>query len=174
MVTRETGKRPGRGAWQLRIGGRLTIAVTLVMLAVVTMAPSADAARAWCRTDPIVVLDGTLADVFVSGPLLAPLKVTGPTKLIITVPEGVRTQMILTDLGFLRGYDYTFKQSSELTKTDEGIEVRVEVYVPSRDSKMPIKVEFAPRLLGILWPDSVEGTANQWITLNTFLKRGLL
>jgi hypothetical protein len=155
--------------------------LTLVTLAFVAMAPAASAARAWCRTDPIVVIDGTLADVFVSGPLLASLTVTGPTKMIITVPEGVKTQMILSDLGFLHGYDYEFRQSSDLQKTRRGVEVRVEVYVPARDDSMPVRVEFSPRALGLLGvlglnpaTVSAEGTANEWITLNAFLKYGLL
>ncbi len=170
MTMGETG-RSGR---RLPVRARLLLVFTLVTLAFVVMAPGASAARAWCRTDPVVVIDGTLADVFVSGPLLAPLKVTGPTKMIVTVPEGVKTQLILTDLGFLRGYDVKFVQSSDLQKTDKGVEVRVEVYVPARDSSMPIKVEFSPRLLGLLNTDSVEGTANQWVTLETFLAYGLL
>ena len=174
MLTGDNEQAPGRRARRIPAQSRLLVVVTMVTLAFIVMAPGASAARAWCRTDPIVVIDGTLADVFVSGPLLAPLKVTGPTKLIITVPEGVTTRMILTDLGFLRGYDYKLKQSSDLQKTSEGIEVRVDVYVPARDSSMPIKVEFAPRLLGLLWTDSAEGTANQWITLNTVLRPGLL
>ena len=158
----------------MTVFSRLLVVTTLVALMSIVLAPGASAARAWCRTDPIVVLDGTLADVFVSGPVLAPLKVTGPTKLIVTVPEGVKAHLILTDLGFLRGYDFKFKHSSELQKTDEGIQVRVEVYVPARDSKMPINVEFSPRVLGLLNPDSAEGTANQWITLDTYLAYGLL
>jgi hypothetical protein len=162
------------GGRRLPVRARLLLVFTLVTLAFVVMAPGTSAARAWCRTDPIVVIDGTLADVFVSGPLLAPLKVTGPTKMIVTVPEGVKAHMILHDLGFLRGYDSKFQYSSELQKTDKGTEIRVEVYVPARDSRMPIKVEFSPRLLGILAPEGVEGTANQWITLETVLERGLL
>lgn len=173
MDTGEMARSPRRRR-RIPARSRLLVVLTLAALMFVVMAPAASAARAWCRTDPIVVIDGTLADVFVSGPLLAPLKVTGPTRLIITVPEGVKTSMILTDLGFLRGYDYQLKQSSELRKTGRDIDVRIEVYVPARDSSMPVKVEFAPRLLGILWPDSAEGTANQWITLNTVLRTGLL
>jgi len=170
-MTSNAGQRSGL---RLPVKSRLLLVFTLVTLAFVVMAPGASAARAWCRTDPLVVIDGTIADVFVSGPLLAPLTVTGPTKMIVTVPEGVKTQLILTDLGFLRGYDVKFEQSSELQKTDKGVEVRVEVYVPARDSTMPIKVEFSPRLLGLLNPDGVEGTANQWMTLETFLAYGLL
>lgn len=166
------GVRPGPR--RIPVRARLLLVFTLVTLAFVVLAPGASAARVWCRTDPIVVIDGTLADVFVSGPLLAPMKVTGPTKMIVTVPEGVKTNMILQDLGFLRGYDFKFIQSSELQKTATGTEIRVEVYVPARDSSMPIKVEFSPRLLGILAPEAVEGTANQWITLETVLEPGLL
>ena len=177
----EKGQNSKRRAWSLPVRTRLMLVLTLVALAVVATAPAASAARAWCRTDPIVVIDGTFADVFVSGPLLAPLTVTGPTQLIITVPEGVKTQMILTDLGFLHGYDYEFRQSSDLKKTRRGVEVRVEVYVPASDDSMPVKVEFSPRLLGLLGvlglnpaTVSAEGTANEWITLNAFLKSGLL
>ena len=124
-MTSNAGQRSGL---RLPVKSRLLLVFTLVTLAFVAMAPGASAARAWCRTDPLVVIDGTIADVFVSGPLLAPLKVTGPTKLVVTVPEGVTTQLILTDLGFLRGYDVKFQQSSELQKTDKGVEVRVQVY----------------------------------------------
>jgi hypothetical protein len=166
------GVSPGRR--RLPVRARLLLVFSLVTLAFVVLAPGASAARAWCRTDPLIVVDGTLADVFVSGPLTAPLKVTGPTKMIVTVPEGVKAHLILQDLGFLRGYDFKFVQSSELQKTDKGIEIRIEVYVPARDSSMPIKVEFSPRLLGILAPEGVEGTANEWITLDTVLVRGLL
>lgn len=174
MQTGEMGRRSGWRGRRLPVRARLLLVFTLVALASIALAPAASAARVWCRTDPIVAIDGTLADVFVSGPLDAPLKVTGPTKMVVTVPEGVSTYLILMDFGFGRGYDVTFKQSRALKTTAKGIQVKVEVYVPSNDSRMPIKVEFAPRLLGILWPDSVEGTANQWITLNTVLKPGLL
>lgn len=166
-MAHDTGKwsRWVRGS---RMGSRLLVVLVVVTLASIVLAPTTSAARLWCRTDPIVLIDGKLADVFVSGPLTAPLKVTGPTKMVVSVPEGVRTQMILQDLGFLRGYDFKFQESSELQKTDAGVEMRIEVYVPARDN-MPIRVEFAPRLLGILWPESVYGTANQWITLDVIL-----
>jgi hypothetical protein len=53
--------------------------------------------------------------------------------------------------------------------TDNGIEVLVEVFVPATDDEMPVRVEFAPRILGILWPASAEGTANSWVRLRTEL-----
>jgi hypothetical protein len=113
------------------------------------------------------LIDGAIADVFVSAPLTAPLKVTGPTEVVITVPEGVETAVVLTDLGFGRGETVTFKESARLRRTADGVQLKVAVRVPARDDEMPVRVEFAPRILGILWPDSAEGTANDWVVLRT-------
>jgi hypothetical protein len=128
------------------------------------------AGTAWCRSDPILVIDNTLTQVFVSGPLTAPLRVTGPTEVIVTVPTGVRADLILTDLGFGRGWDVTIKESSSLRHNHRihGTEVLVSVYVPAR-TDMPIRLETSTRLLGILSPASVEGTANSWVHLKTRL-----
>ena len=129
----------------------------------------ADAATAWCRTDPIVVINDVIVDIFVSAPLTAPLKVTGPTQVEVTVPVGVKAWTLLTDLGFGRGEVVTYKQSDRLRVRNGVVEVKVRVYVPSRDSSMPVRVEFAPRILGILNPDSAQGTANSWVALTTDL-----
>jgi len=130
---------------------------------------NADAARAWCRTDPLVLIDGTIVDIFVLGPLTAPLKVTGPTEVVVTVPVGVSASLVLMDLGFGRGEVVSFAESAEPTKDDRGIQVKVDVRVPARDKSMPVRVEFAPRIIGILWPTSAEGTANRWISLTAWL-----
>jgi hypothetical protein len=140
----------------------------LALLVFAFIGANADAHRTWCRTDPVVAIGGAVADVFVAGPLAAPLYVTGPTQVVVTVPVGVDAWLVLSDLGFGRGEVVGFAQSAALQVTDDGIEVQVQVYVPA-DRAMPVLVEFAPRLIGILWPDSAEGTANSWITLGTVL-----
>ena len=132
------------------------------------------AGRAWCRTDPVVSINGELADVFVAGPPEAPLLVNGANEIVVTVPDGVKKQLVLNDLGFGQGNTVSFKTSSRLRVTRSGVEVKVAVRVPVDDSKlpdydgpMPVRVEFAPRVVGILSPASAEGTANQWVTLRT-------
>ena len=50
--------------------------------------------------------------------------------------------------------------------------MEIEAYVPATDDAMPVRVEFAPRAVGILWPASAEGTANEWITLRTTFSPG--
>jgi hypothetical protein len=147
---------------------RAALSAFLLALALfVATMPTVEAARAWCRTDPVVLIGGQLADVFVMAPPTAPLKVTGPNQVVITVPTGVPAKLVLKDLGFGRGEVVTFKESDRLRVTEDGIELIVKVYVPARDDAMPVRVEFAPRIVGILRPASAEGTANQWITLKT-------
>jgi hypothetical protein len=113
------------------------------------------------------VIDGDLADVFVSAPVDAPLKVTGPTEIVINVPKKVSAGLILAGVGFARGEDVTFDTSSRLKSTQLGIEVRIDVFVPSTDDSMPVRVEFSPRVVGILNPASAEGFANTWVSVST-------
>jgi hypothetical protein len=151
---------------------RLLLILLLVSALLIPMLPVRDASagRAWCRTDPIVLIEGRLASILVSAPLLtAVLTVNGPTQIVVYMPDDVKGQLHISDLGFLRGVKFAFRSDPALRWTEEGIELRIEVYVPGRDSSMPVMVEFAPGLLGLLAPDRATGTANQWITLNTIL-----
>jgi hypothetical protein len=141
--------------------------LVLAALLLALQVQGATAGLGWCRSDPVVTIDGRLADIFVSAPLDAPLKVTGPTKIVVTVPVGVEARLVLADLGFGKGEEVSFAQSRALKKTATGIEVQVAVYVPATDGTMPVKVEFAPGLLGLLRPASAQGTANAWVVLNT-------
>jgi len=141
-------------------------------LALAAAVRGAEARRAWCRTDPVVRIGGALADIFVSAPLgsvaKALLTVTGPNQITVTVPSGVEARLVLADLGFGRGNTVTFAQSPDLKTTAKGIQVRVEVLVPATTS-FPVRVEFAPRVLGLLSPASAEGTSNSRVTLTTTL-----
>ena len=134
--------------------------------------PHADAARGWCQADPVVIIDGQLADVFVGSSAEMLLKATGPIRMEIIIPTGSTGSVVLTDLGFLRGYDIVFKHSSALTKTRSHTQVKIRVYAPARVSTLPVTVTFAPRNLNnslseILLGTSKTGTSNQWVSLTT-------
>lgn len=145
---------------------RFLVSLLLVTLALSVTTYGASAGTSWCRSDPLLLIDGDVAQVFVAGPLTAPLQVTGPTEVIVTVPVGVRADLILTDLGFGRGWEVTIEESPRLQKSRlHGIEVMVSVYVPTRTDDMAVRIEFAPRIVGILSPQSVEGTSNSWVHL---------
>ena len=155
-------------------GGRLVArtvaaALLLVLLGFGVIAPSAEAFRTWCRTYPVVEIDGDLADIFVSAPAEARTLVSGPNRIVVRVPAGVRAKLVANDAGFGQGTEVLFDEAKRLRATDRGIEVEIEVYVPATDDEMPVKVEFAPRVVGLLSPASAEGTANEWIVLRTQL-----
>lgn len=107
-------------------------------------------------------------DIFLTGPLLAPLKVTGPNQIVVRTPEGIDSTLLLAGPGFGRGEKVTTETAPNLKVRGDEFEVEVRVYVPAR-SNMDVGVEFAPNVVGVLTPDRAEGRANQWITLRTTL-----
>ncbi len=94
---------------------------------------------------------------------------TGPTQIVVTTPRDVHAVLILSTLGFGRGEVVAFEQSPSLKISAEGIDLRIQVFVPATDDAMPVLVEFAPRILGILAPVTAEGTANDWISFRVVL-----
>jgi hypothetical protein len=144
-----------------------SVAVVVAALGLVLTGSPAQAGKGWCRVDPIVVIDGQIADIFVGSTLKALTNTTGPIELVVTVPENVNATKLISDLGFGRGYDFRIVKSAELVKSGKQVPVRIQVYVPAKSDDLPISVYFAPRLLGIIFPESADGYANQWITLNS-------
>lgn len=149
---------------------RLVTALTLALLALTIAIAPVSAGHGWCRTDPIVLIDGRIVDIFITGPLDAPLKVTGPNQVVIRTPPDVNSYLVLKDLGFGRGEIVSFETTPQLERTEQGIEVEVAVYVPASDTSMFVGVEFAPNVLGLLNPSTVEGTANEWVVLEAVLR----
>ncbi len=160
--------RRAAGANMIPGRARGTRAVFLAIMAVVVATGAVDAARAWCRSDPVVEIGGEIADVFVSAPAEAPTLVKGPTRVVITVPKGVSARLVVADPGFGKGTKVSFDKSKQLRTTKAGTEVHVWVYVPASEN-MPVRVEFAPHVVGVLDPATAEGTANKWIPLRTKL-----
>jgi len=146
---------------------RWALAVTAILM-VLSVSGTA-AGVGWCRTDPVIMVDGAVADVFVSAPLDAPLKVTGATRIVVTTPPEVHAVLIASTLGFGRGEIVEFEQSPSLKLGAGDTDLRIQVFVPATDDAMPVLVEFAPRILGILAPVTVEGTANDWISVRVVL-----
>ena len=153
----------------MRCLGRRTPLLGLLALLLALAPFDARATIAWCKTDPVVTIDEQVADIWVSSTSEAFTAATGPTQIVITVPVGASTTYVVADLGFGHGYDVQFAESPSLKVTASGMEVHVAVYVPTGDSTLPVLVEFAPRVVGILAPASAEGTTNAWIDLGTLL-----
>lgn len=151
----------------------LVCALALCLLTGVVAAPRADAARGWCRVDPIIMVDGQLADVYIGSSLEMLLQATGPIQLEIVLPDGSTGFVILNDVGFLHGYNVVFTHSSDLTRTTLHTQIQARVYAPAKSSDLPVTVTIAPRALfastlaEILIGTSFDGYANSWVTLTT-------
>lgn len=149
--------------------GRRSLLLSATSLAAAGLAGSvipSQAGRGWCRTDPLILIDGELADIFCTAPLEMLLLATGPTEIVVTVPKGVKLHLVLGGIGFGRGEKVRFKTSKKLKKKNGKIDVEVKAFMPAKKD-MPVGLEFAPRLLGILNPDTAEGVSNSWVTLKT-------
>jgi hypothetical protein len=141
-------------------------AVGIAVSAVAGTFHAAVAGRGWCRSDPLITIDGYLSDIFVTAPLEALLYVDGPTEIVVTVPRGVKAALVLAGIGFGRGERVSFAQSRKLEQIQAGIEVKIAVKVPAKKA-LSIGIEFAPRLLDILNPIRADGTTNEWITMTS-------
>lgn len=75
---------------------------------------SVAASHGWCRSDPVVSIDGELADIVYDAPLEAPLNVSGPTQIVVTVPYGVQASLVLAGPGFGHGEQVSFANSHKL------------------------------------------------------------
>jgi hypothetical protein len=138
------------------------------------------ATRGWCRMDPVIRIgdDPTgIADIFVAVPLGDILAVNGETRIVVAVPPGVAAKLLvpgvwkdrrgeLSGVGFGHGEFIRFVHSRRLRRRRQGIEVQVTVRVPARRA-IPVRLEFAPRVLGILDPAANEGVANRPVRLRT-------
>src|SRR5688572_4812224 len=102
----------------------VTRTLVFVVLAVLLMVPSSTASRSigWCRSDPVVKIGDDVADIFLSAPANAPLKVTGPNEIVVIIPDTLSGSGVTT-MGFGKGEMLTIVESPELEATQDGIEV---------------------------------------------------
>lgn len=123
---------------------------TLVqLLAVLALALPAQAVR-WCKTDPIVQLNGTSVQVLVSVPEeYAPL-VNGPIRVEVRTPLAVARELVFTDSGF-NGYgeDVSFTNlKGDVKNNTFPTEIQVQVPVDrshlGKNTKVPVQVEVYP------------------------------
>ena len=124
----------------------------------------AQGSRGWCRSDPFIAIEGVVVDIFCTASLEAPLYVTGPTQIVVSVPVGVSGALVVAGVGFGRGEEVRFEEANRLKQSADGIELEVGVYVPAVGA-LPIGVELAKNLAGILEPTTAEGVSNEWISL---------
>jgi hypothetical protein len=146
---------------------RLLAGAALAATATRGGARDAEATRTWCRTDPVVMIDGQIADVFLGSYWDLHKAASGPAQIVISVPPGVSTKLLACDPGFGRhGYAVSFQQDPSLSRHGHETRLVVTAFVPSSDGSLPLVVSFTPRSSG-LEAASATGLVNQWVTLRT-------
>lgn len=141
----------------LRLLAPLAMALMLVL-----QVSSASAGLGWCRTDPLITVNGKTGHVYVDSSAEMFTSATGPIKIEVLVPVGAIASAVPLDNGFGFGYTITFVEDARLAARGSFSEVRVNAYAPASNGSLPVRVTFHaddPSLT-----DSVKtGSANQWI-----------
>jgi hypothetical protein len=133
-----------------------------VALMLVLHVQSASAGIGWCRTDPLITVNGKTGHVYIDSTESMLSSATGPIQIEVRVPLGSIAAALPLDNGFGRGYAITFVEDPKLFARGSYSEVRVTVYVPAVDGSLPVKVTFhadSPSMD----ESSKTGTANSWI-----------
>ena len=120
--------------------------------------------RRWCKTDPVIQIDGQSAHIIVAANVknnrAARRLSTGPIRVVVTVPVGISYKKLHGNNGFGDGYDREVVESKELTATDEVVPVHVAVTVPMANDAIEVKSYLVPKGHGRLRPGEGHGMAN--------------
>ena len=147
----------------LRLLAPLAVALMLVL-----QAQSASAGIGWCRSDPLISVNGKTGHVYVESTEEMKVKKSGPIAIVVLVPKGMlaSASAVPLDNGFGLGYAISFKEDGRLSARGGFVEVRVAAYAPATDGSLPVRVIFHsddPSL-----NDSTKtANANAWIETGT-------
>ncbi len=118
----------------------------------------------WCKSDPVVSLNGTLVDITVGIPLEYETLVNRPTRIEIQTPESVERDLIRSGPGF-NGYGeevFFTDRTGEVQQKQfpATIKVRVPIDKPKLEAGEVVPVEVSVLADNALLPVIVEGTSD--------------
>jgi hypothetical protein len=146
----------------------------------------ADAARTWCRVDPVVELrtpdgrKGNLGAIYLSAAIEDYELNNSSGDIVVEHPKDAKTNKLWEDKSgyFGQGISTNFAINSSLRFSSTSMGVRIRCYIPAARNDMKIRLEWAPS--PIQWDAngdplpakviaSATGLGNQWITLTSKL-----
>ena len=141
-----------------------SVMVLLPVLMLLVLALPAQAVMRWCKTDPVVTLNGTPVDIQVDVPLEYVALVNGPVRVEVLTPKPVARQLILSGPGFnLHGEQVVFLNRTG-TVVDKRFPTTVRVRVPIDKTRLragevvPVQVTVLPSNAPL--PVIVQGTSD--------------
>ena len=148
--------------------------LVVFLAALLALPQQVHAGITWCKSDPVVRLNGTLVDVQIAIPLEYQLLVNGPTRFEIQTPGSVTRALYLSDPGLnLQGIQVDFVTNQALKVNGKQFQTRIKVTVPIDKTRLPVGAVVPAELtvlpLNQLQPVIVMGTSDLttttlWIT----------
>ena len=149
------------------------LTMALAICAALVLVTSGTAGRAWCRADPVLIINGDVVDIQASSSLEMYQSATGPIQMVVRVPKGTNANVLLNDFGFGYGYDIKIEKVKSLKSKKARAEVAL--FAPATDSTLPVGVHgirvgtnlswLFKGKLDLLWIGQSHGSANEWIEL---------
>lgn len=106
------------------------------------------AGRQWCRSDPVIRIQGQTAHIYVSAFVesMAQAKrlANGPTRIVVSVPRNTPVRYVASDNGFGYGYDFVFEEYDAEPGLPFPIPVNISVRVPMKHDNVRIRAHFVP------------------------------
>lgn len=153
---------------------RFGVCILIPLLIMLSLAFPAKASWSWCKSDPIVALDGRLVDIQVDIPLEYVPLVNGPTSFEIQRPKSVESTVLVSDLGYMgQGTRVYFTDGAGVIKENE-FATKIQVKVPIDKSRLA-DGEVVPAIVTITadnaGPVVVEGTSDMTAAKITIIGR---
>ena len=110
---------------------RLAGSVTFALVALVMLVAPVSAGREWCAKDPIVTLNGSVAQILVAVPEEYVPAVNGPIDVRVTLPRAVVAEVTFLDSGFNgHGETVAFQPTGASVATDGSFVAGIRASVP--------------------------------------------
>jgi hypothetical protein len=126
---------------------RFALIMTAILAIFGTFALRADAGKGWCRSDPVVDLNGIRINVIVSIPWDSQYDALGPINVTFTAPRTSNLTVVSTDAGF-NGYgeSVTLLLNNQQIAPDGSFTLITKVSVPMRGNQfVPMQVSIIPQ-----------------------------
>jgi hypothetical protein len=125
---------------------RVALAALAALLVLGSVAMPVSAGKGWCRSDPVVSLNGVNISFVIGIPIENQDDVVGPITMVFLAPRASDLALVSADPGF-NGYGESVQLASNGSRInpDGSFAVRVSVYVPLRGNQtVPLQVEVVP------------------------------
>ncbi len=115
---------------------RLLVPILVLLLVTLIPVPHAGATAIWCKSDPVVRLNGTVVDITIGIPLEYIALVDGPVRYEIRTPRSTTRQLLVSGPGF-NGYgEEVFFTDGDGVVVNNQIPTRILVTVPIDESRL--------------------------------------